>query len=153
MRAVCKSPPRRPATPPRFRQKGGPVFQAPCMGASVLPDEAIRGLVTPVGNAAGILDFQLRDANGREILHGGAERSGADITAPLSYLYSMLPPGSWLLPQPVAANRSFGNLYWSATVAPRVALGLRAAEIEQHGRIIAGFLGGFAGLAVLLWLV
>jgi signal transduction histidine kinase/CheY-like chemotaxis protein len=123
------------------------------MVASVLPDEAIRGLVTPVGNAAGILDFQLRDANGREILHGGAERSGADITAPLSYLYSMLPPGSWLLPQPVAANRSFGNLYWSATVAPRVALGLRAAEIEQHGRIIAGFLGGFAGLAVLLWLV
>jgi signal transduction histidine kinase/CheY-like chemotaxis protein len=123
------------------------------MVASVLPEEAVRSLVAPVGNAAGILDFQLRDANGHEILHGGAERSGSGITPPLSYLYDLLPPERWLLPQPVVASRVSGNLYWSATVAPRVALGLRVAEIERHGRMVLALVGGLLGLAVLLWFV
>jgi signal transduction histidine kinase/CheY-like chemotaxis protein len=121
--------------------------------ASALPEEAVRSLITPVGSVAGILDFQLRDANGREIVHGKAERTDADLTAPLSSLYGLLPPESPFMPQPMVASRSFGNLYWSATVAPQVALGLRAAAIELHGRIIVAFLGGFAGLAVLLRLV
>lgn len=64
------------------------------LGASALPDEAVLVVATPTGGAAGVLDFVLRDADGRELLRGKFERSSPVVAPTFVRLYrTLLPDG------------------------------------------------------------
>ncbi|HEX3993488.1 MAG TPA: ATP-binding protein, partial [Acetobacteraceae bacterium] len=115
--------------------------------ASNLSASALRTLVAP---AVGSLDYRLRDADGCELLHVAGKVPAATTDEPLVRLYYALLPGRWVMPAPVFSTVQAGNLSWAGTISPTAALGLRAAEIEQHARIILALLVAFGGLTCLL---
>jgi signal transduction histidine kinase/CheY-like chemotaxis protein len=115
--------------------------------ASNLSAAALRTLVTPTFAA---LDFRLRDPDGCELLHVAGKATAAITDEPLVRLYHALLPAPWLMPAPAVSTVQAGNLTWTGTISPEIALSLRAGEIEQHARIVLGLVAAFGILTALL---
>lgn len=120
--------------------------------ASVLPDEAIRALTAPTGDAAGVVDAVLHDADGHELLRGKPRPSIPAEAPTLVRLYRALLPEGWLVPKHTSATATVGNLSWTGAITPGVALGLGADDIDRRGRGVVAFAGGLTGLALLVGL-
>jgi signal transduction histidine kinase/DNA-binding response OmpR family regulator len=116
--------------------------------ASNLSASALRALVAP---AADFVEYSLRDADGCELSHEAARTHDAVLDAPLIRLYRALLPARWLMPAPAVAAIRAGNLTWTGTIGPEVALTLRAGAIAKHARIILALCALLGGLTFLLF--
>jgi signal transduction histidine kinase/CheY-like chemotaxis protein len=114
--------------------------------ASSLPAAALRTLVAQGGNA---VDYVLADADGCVLLRAGAETRSPVPAAILIRLYQALLPARLLIPEPIVATIKAGNLTWTGTIDPDGALVARAAEIDEHGRIVLILLATLSGLTLL----
>lgn len=114
--------------------------------ASSLPAAALRTLVAQGGNA---VDYVLADADGCVLLRADAVTRSPVPAAPLIRLYQALLPARLLMPEPAVSTIKAGNLTWTGTIDPDGALFARAAEIDQHGRIVLILVATLSGLTLL----